>query len=147
MLTINNGYVYPETDELIPITDLASKLNFTVNKHSFNKDEYLPIVFLKAGLLFVDKNFQRLLAEKPIRGAKRYDADLVRPLYVFKRPDGKYSVADGQHQTVIGIIHTTLGEDLELPCQVREHPKHFTLEECLKVEAEFFKKLNFRRGM
>ena len=145
MLTINNGYVYPETDELIPITDLASKLNFTVNKHSFNKDEYLPIVFLKAGLLFVDKNFQRLLAEKPIRGAKRYDADLVRPLYVFKRPDGKYSVADGQHQTVIGIIHTTLGEDLELPCQVREHPKHFTLEECLKVEAEFFKKLNFRR--
>ncbi len=70
---------------------------------------------------------------------------MVRPLYVFERPNGKYSVADGQHQGIIGILHTSKGKKLKLPCQVRRHPKDYTLEECLAEEANFFKKLNFRR--
>jgi len=139
-----NGY-NPENDKLESITNLASTLNFTHNTHDFDKDEYLSIIYIKARDLYVDKNFQRFLAHTMIKSAKRFDPLLVRPLYVFKRPDGKYSVADGQHQTVMGIIYTTLGKDVELPCQVREHDKDATLEECMVIEAEFFKALNFRR--
>ena len=139
-----NGY-NPENDKLESITNLASALNFTHNTHDFDKDEYLSIIYIKARDLYVDKNFQRFLAHTMIKSAKRFDPLLVRPLYVFKRPDGKYSVADGQHQTVMGIIYTTLGKDVELPCQVREHDKDATLEECMVIEAEFFKALNFRR--
>ena len=144
MKQIKNGYS-PEKDKLESITNLASALNFTHNKHDFDKDDYLPIIYIKARDLYVDKNFQRFIARKMIQNAKRFDPELVRPLYVFKRPDGKYSVADGQHQVVMGILYTTLGKDVELPCQVREHEKHFTIEQCMVVEAEFFKALNFRR--
>ena len=61
-----------------------------------------------------------------IRSAEEFDADLVRPLYVFVRPNGKHSVADGQHETVIGILYTTQSGELLIPCQIRPHPKHFT---------------------
>jgi len=145
MLEKTNGYSYPKTDELIPITTLVSNLKFTGNKHDFSNDNYLPIIFIKASNLFVDEQIQRFISQNMIRSAKRFDGNLVRPLYVFKRPNGKYSVADGQHQTVMGIFYTNLGENLELPCQVRIHPEHFTIEQCLMVEAEFFKALNFRR--
>ena len=70
---------------------------------------------------------------------------MVRPLYVFVRPNGKHSVADGQHESVIGILYTTQSGELLLPCQVRVHPKDFTLQQCIDVEANFFKKLNFNR--
>jgi len=141
---ITNGYC-PENDKLEPITNLASTLNFTHNKDDFDKGKYLPIIYIKARDLHVDTNFQRFLSHTMIKTAKSFDPHLVRPLYVFKRPDGKYSVADGQHQVVIGILYTNLGKDVELPCQVREHDKDATLEECMIIEAEFFKALNFRR--
>ena len=144
MNKINNGY-YPENYKLEPIINLLSDLNFTHDKHDFDKSQYLPITYIKASDLYVDKNFQRFLSHSMIKSAKFFDPELVRPLYVFKRPDGKYSIADGQHQTVIGILYTNSGKDVELPCQVKEHKKNITPEECMSEEANFFKKLNFRR--
>ena len=136
---------YPVEDNLVPLTELAENLEFSPKKQIFEEESYIPIEFIEAELLFSDSDFQRLINQALIRKARKFDKDLVRPLYVFKRPNGKYSVADGQHQGIIGILHTSKGKKLKLPCQVRRHPKDYTLEECLAEEATFFKKLNFRR--
>ena len=136
---------YPEKDNLVPLTELAANLGYTPKKKNFNEDDYIPIKLVPAKLLYADKDFQRLLNQSMIRSAEEFDKDLVRPLYVFIRPNGKHSVADGQHETVIGIVYTTQSGELLLPCQVRTHPKHFTLQQCIDVEANFFKKLNFNR--
>jgi len=136
---------YPERDNLVPLTLLASNLGFTPKKKNFDEEDYIPIQLLPAKLLFVDSEFQRLLNQSMIRGAGEFDPELVRPLYVFLRPNGKYSVADGQHETVIGILYTNQGGDVLVPCQLRTHDKDATLQECLDVEANFFKKLNFNR--
>ena len=136
---------YPIDDGLIPLTELAANLAFSPKKELFDEESYIPIVLLEANLLFADPEFQRLINKGLIKKAKRFDKDLVRPLYVFKRPNGKYSTADGQHEGIIAILYTVQGGKIMLPCQVREHPSHYTLEECLAVEANFFKLLNFRR--
>jgi len=136
---------YPEQDNLVPLTELAYNLGFTPKKKDFDTDSYIPIELIPAKKLFTDPEFQRLLNENMIRSAGEYDPDLVRPLYVFLRPNDKYSVADGQHETVISILYTTQGGEVLVPCQVRIHPKDFTLQQCLDVEANFFKKLNFNR--
>ena len=136
---------YPDQDNLVPLTELAYLLGFTPKKKDFDPKSYIPIELLPAKKLFTDPEFQRLLNENMIRSAGEYDPDLVRPLYVFLRPNGKYSTADGQHEGVISILYTTQGGDVLVPCQVRKHPKDFTLQQCLDVEANFFKKLNFNR--
>jgi len=136
---------YPERDNLVPLTILAANLGFTPKKKTLNVKDYIPIELLSAKLLYADVEFQRLLNQAMIKDAGEFDPSLVRPLYVFLRPNGKYSVADGQHETVIGILYTTQGGEVLVPCQVREHSKDATLQECLDVEANFFKKLNFNR--
>ena len=136
---------YPLEDNLVPLTELAVNLRFSPKKQEFNEDSYIPIEFIEAELLFSDPDFQRLINQGVIRKAGKFDKDLVRPLYVFERPNGRYSTADGQHEGIIGILYTVQGGKLKLPCQVRKHPKNYTLEECLAVEANFFKLLNFRR--
>ena len=136
---------YPLEDNLVPLTTLAANLGFTPKKKDFDEDKYIEVELVPAKLLYADKDFQRLLSQSMIRSAEEFDADLVRPLYVFVRPNGKHSVADGQHESVIGILYTTQSGELLLPCQVRRHPKHFNLQQCIDVEANFFKKLNFNR--
>ena len=136
---------YPEKDNLVPLITLAANLGFTPKKKDFNEKDYIEIELLPAKKLYADKDFQRLLNQSMIRSAVEFDPELVRPLYVFLRPNGKYSVADGQHETVIGILYTNQGGELLIPCQVRVHDKNATLQECLDVEANFFKKLNFNR--
>ncbi len=136
---------YAQEDNLVPLTELATKLGFTPKKEFFDEESYIDIKLIEAELLYSDGDFQRLINQGMIRQASKFDAHLVRPLYVFERPNGKFSVADGQHEGIIGVLYTVQGGKLKLPCQVRRHPKDYTLEECLKTEANFFKKLNFRR--
>ncbi len=136
---------YPLEDNLVPLTNLAANLRFNPKKKDFDEDNYIPVELVPAKLLYADKDFQRLISRSMIESADHFDADLVRPLYVFVRPNGKHSVADGQHESVIGILYTSQSGELLLPCQVRRHPKHFTLQDCINVEANFFKKLNFNR--
>ena len=136
---------YSQEDNLVPLTELAAKLGFTPKKESFDEESYIELKLIDAELLYSDADFQRLINQGMIRQARMFDQNLVRPLYVFERPNGKYSVADGQHQGIIGILYTQQGGKLKLPCQVRRHPKDYNLEQCLAEEANFFKKLNFRR--
>jgi len=130
---------------LVPIADLALELGLSPKKKLFDVDTYIPITMIHASELFVDKEFQRLVIMSFIKSAKEFDGTFARPLFVFLRPSGEYAVADGQHTTILGILYTTQGRDLPLPCQVVEHPKDFTEQQCIDEEAVIFGKLNKNR--
>ena len=136
---------YPKEDNLVLITSVADKLGFKPDKSEFDVEKYIPVTLLKVKELHCDPSFQRLINRAMIKKAKGFDPNLCRPLYVFKRPNGKYSVVDGQHTTTIGYLYTDDSGDLVVPCQVREHDSNLTEEECVTQEANFFKLLNFRR--
>ncbi len=130
---------------LVPITNLALDLGLSPKKKYFDVDTYIPITYIPADKLFVDKEFQRLVIMSFVKSAKEFDGTIARPLYVFLRPNGQYAVADGQHTTILGILYTTQGGELPLPCQVIEHPKNFTEQQCIDVEAVKFGQLNKNR--
>ena len=136
---------YSKEDNLVLITSIADNLGFKPDKSEFDVEKYIPITLLKVKELYCDPSFQRLINRAMIKKAKGFDPNLCRPLYVFKRPNGKYSVVDGQHTTTIGYLYTDDAGDLVVPCQVREHNVNLTEEECVTQEANFFKLLNFRR--
>ena len=134
-----------KSDSLIPISQLAFNLGIKPKTKEFDINSYIPITLIPANQLFADKEFQRLIIMSFIKGAREFEAPLARPLFVFLRPTGEYSVGDGQHTTILGILYTSQGGKLPLPCQVIEHPKHFSEQDCIEVEAEYFKKLNKNR--
>jgi hypothetical protein len=140
------GYTMNEspTSNLIPVTSLAESLNLNIKKSEFT-GKYIPITMIQANKLFVDELFQRLVITKMIKNAGKFRPELARPLFVFLRPDGKYSVADGQHEAILAVLYTAKSGDQELPCQVIVHDKNFTDEQCVNTEAKYFKELNLFR--
>ena len=135
----------PTNDNLIAITEIADNLGFTSRKHDFDEEEYIPITMVPVSELYTDKEYQRLLNKAMIKKAGRFDAKLCRPLAVFERPDGKKTIADGQHTSTIGYLYTNQSGDLCVPCQIIPHPKNRSLEECVAVEAKYFEDLNKNR--
>ena len=144
MENIKNGSNLPQ-EKTVPITVIAERLKLSPQRQSFNTDDYLKIQFIKANELEVAPDIQRLVIKSMIKGAKQFNGKLARPLYVFKRPNGKRVISDGQHTAIMGILYTNQGSELELPCQVDVHPPNLTEEECAKVEARKFKELNSKR--
>jgi len=132
-------------DNLVPITEIADNLGLVVRKHDFDEEDYIPITMVPVKELYSDTDYQRLLNKAMIKKAGRFDATLCRPLAVFERPDGKKTIADGQHTTTIGYLYTNQSGDLCVPCQVIVHPKDRTLEECIAFEAKYFEDLNKNR--
>jgi len=132
-------------DNLVPITEIADNLGLVVRKHDFDEEDYIPITMVPVKELYSDKEYQRLLNKAMIKKAGRFDAKLCRPLAVFERPDGKKTIADGQHTTTIGYLYTNQSGELCVPCQVIVHPEDRTLEECVSVEAKYFEDLNKNR--
>lgn len=132
-------------DNLVSITEIADNLGLVVRKHDFDEEDYIPITMVPVKELYSDRDYQRLLNKAMIKKAGRFDATLCRPLAVFERPDGKKTIADGQHTTTIGYLYTNQSGDLCVPCQVIVHPKDRTLEECIAFEAKYFEDLNKNR--
>ena len=146
MHNVVDGNSLPEIT--VPITVIAenlSSLGLKPTKKKFNTKDYLPITYIKAKDLKVANKIQRLVIISMIKGAKSFNGKLARPLYVFKRPNGDLVITDGQHTAIIAILYTSEGRDLVLPCQVDEHPSHFTIKECEKAEAQKFRELNSKR--
>ena len=71
---------------------------------------------------------------------------MVKPLSVFERPNGDLMVVDGQHTTVLAATYVEDAEDFELPCQIQVHPSEFTITQCEKAEAAYFKRFNSLRN-
>jgi len=130
--------------------DLATDASATIRRkivtsHLEQRTWFKDLEWIRIGDMFTDQDYQRLLNMGLIGSARRFDPDLYRPVYAFKRPDGTITVSDGQHTSVIAALYTTLGADFELPVQLIVHPQHYTLEQCVAAEAHRFDALNTNR--
>ena len=55
-------------------------------------------------------------------------------------------MVDGQHTSVLAATYVQDPEDFKLPCQVQVHPSNFTIDQCKKAEAKYFKEFNTLRN-
>ena len=110
------------------------------------RKQFLEVVYVPIKDLKVDPKYQRLINLGFIKKAKEFDPLLVKPLSVFQRPNGDKMIADGQHTTVLAATYVEDPDNFELPCQIQYHPSHFTIEQCEKAEAAYFKRFNFLRN-
>lgn len=102
------------------------------------KLENLPLAVLR-----VDKKYQRNININMLVKAKRVNWHLLHPVVVWKRPNGKYYIVDGQHKALM-LYMATFGQG-SIPCIVFEHPSDRSLEECAKEESKIFIQLNKNR--
>jgi len=115
-------------------------------RKKFTQDDFLPVVYIPIKDLNVDPKYQRLIDLGFIKKAKQFDPLLVKPLSVFKRPNGNLMVVDGQHTTVLAATYVENPEDFKLPCQIQVHPANFTTVQCEMAEAAYFKRFNSLRN-
>lgn len=115
-------------------------------RKKFSKGDFLPVEWVKVKDLKVDPKYQRLINLGFIKRAGEFDPLLVKPLSVFERPNGDLMVVDGQHTTVLAATYVEDAEDFELPCQIQVHPSEFTITQCEKAEAAYFKRFNSLRN-
>ena len=108
---------------------------------------FLPTVYVKLSELKVDSKYQRLINTNFIKKAKEFDPYLVKPLSVFKRPNGDLMVVDGQHTCVLAGIYVNDPANFELPCQIQTHPAEFSVKDCEVAEANYFKRFNSLRNI
>ena len=107
---------------------------------------FIPVTYIPLGDLTVDPKYQRLINTTFIRKAEEFKPEFVKPLSVFKRPDGTLVVVDGQHTSVLAATYVQDPESFKLPCQVQVHPSHYTIDQCEKAEAKYFKEFNTLRN-
>jgi len=110
------------------------------------RKQFLEVVYVPIKDLNVDPKYQRLINLGFIKKAKEFDPLLVKPLSVFQRPNGDKMVVDGQHTTVLAATYVEDPENFELPCQIQYHPADFTIVQCEKAEAAYFKRFNSLRN-
>lgn len=110
------------------------------------RSEFLEVVYVPLKDLKIDPKYQRLINLTFIEKAKVFDPKLVKPLSIFKRPNGDLFIADGQHTACLAAMYVEDAENFELPCQIQVHPVDFTQEQCEEAEAEYFKRFNFLRN-
>ena len=107
---------------------------------------FIPVTYIPLKKLTVDPKYQRLINTNFIRKAEEFKPKFVKPLSVFQRPDGDLVVVDGQHTSVLAATYVQDPEDFKLPCQVQVHPSNFTIDQCKKAEAKYFKEFNTLRN-
>ena len=108
----------------------------------YTTDDFLDVEYIKLKDLKVDPKYQRLINLTFLAKAKVFEPKLVKPLSVFKRPNGDYFIVDGQHTGMMDIF----GEcDQDLDTLELHHSSTATLEEVQKAEAELYKALNTKQ--
>ena len=123
------------------------KLGISGVQKPFTENDFLKVVYISIKDLKVDPKYQRLINTSFIKKAKEFEPYLVKPLSVFKRPNGDYMVVDGQHTACLAATYVAHDNgNFKLPCQVQVHPANFTIEECEKAEAKYFKRFNSLRN-
>lgn len=132
-------------DGLVSLLDLANSLGIAGLRTNVNKEDFPPVEWIKLKDLFVDQKYQRLLNESMIKNAGIFNPKLFRPLLVYRRPDGKLAIVDGQHEGCIGVIYTKNPEETEVLVQVLDHDSNATVAECVEEEAQLFKEVNINR--
>ena len=142
--------VFSAVQTALSLVDRFIQQGISGARKRFNRrgnDLFLPTVYVKLSELKVDSKYQRLINTNFIRKAKEFDPKLVKPLSVFKRPNGDLMVVDGQHTCVLAGIYVDDHGNFELPCQIQTHPSEFSVEECEVAEANYFKRFNSLRNI
>ena len=125
---------------------IANKIIPQGIRKAFNNEgpdgPFIPVTYIPLKDLTVDPKYQRLINTNFIRKAEEFKPEFVKPLSVFKRPDGTLVVVDGQHTSVLAATYVQDPEDFKLPCQVQVHPSNYTIDQCEKAEAKYFKEFN-----
>tara|TARA_B100002019_G_scaffold279107_1_gene280630 strand:+ start:392 stop:1414 length:1023 start_codon:yes stop_codon:yes gene_type:complete len=119
---------------------------FSAVQKIFSRGDFLPVEWVKIKDLKIDPKYQRLINVNFIKKAGEFDPLLVKPLSVFQRPNGDLMIVDGQHTTVLAGTYVKDAANFELPCQIQVHPADFTIAQCEKAEAVYFKRFNFLRN-
>ena len=123
------------------------KLGISGVQKTFTENDFLKVVYISIKDLKVDPKYQRLINTSFIKRAKEFEPYLVKPLSVFKRPNGDYMVVDGQHTACLAATYVAHDNgNFKLPCQVQVHPANYTDEQCEKAEANYFKRFNSLRN-
>lgn len=134
-----------KNDGLVSLLDLANSLGIVGLRKTIGKDDFPPIEWVSLDKFYIDEKYQRLLNEAMIRNAGYFNPVLCRPILVYKRPDGKYAIVDGQHSSCIAAIYVDDNGKAEILAQILEHDPNATVEECIEEESKLFKKLNILR--
>jgi hypothetical protein len=130
---------YEPNNNLISLTDLAKSLGIVKKQRAFSEDDYVPTTYHKCKDLNVCQDYQRLINEGFIRAAGFFDPTMISPMIVYRRPDGSMVIVDGQHSGCIAVIYTQSAGNTKFPCMVFDHPKDFTLKQCIEAESNHFK--------
>jgi hypothetical protein len=130
---------YEPDNKLISLTDLAKSLGIVKKRHVFSEDDYVPTTYHKCKDLKVCQDYQRLINEGFIRQAGFFDPTMISSMIVYRRPDGTLVIVDGQHEGCIAVIYTQSAGETKFPCMVFDHPKDFTLKQCIESESNHFK--------
>ena len=128
---------------------LKSKIVPSGEKKPFiNKGDwpFIPVTYISLKDLKIDPKYQRLINTNFINKAGSFKPKFVKPLSVFKRPDGDLVVVDGQHTSILAATYVEDAQNFKLPCQVQTHPESFSIAQCEKAEAKYFKEFNTLRN-
>ena len=129
---------------------IANKIIPQGIRKAFNNEgpdgPFIPVTYIPLKDLTVDPKYQRLINTNFIRKAEEFKPEFVKPLSVFERPDGTLVVVDGQHTSVLAATYVQDPEDFKLPCQIQVHPSNFSIDQCEKAEAQYFKEFNTLRN-
>ena len=107
---------------------------------------FIPVTYISLKDLKIDPKYQRLINTNFINKAGSFKPKFVKPLSVFKRPDGDLVVVDGQHTSILAATYVEDAQNFKLPCQVQTHPESFSISQCEKAEAKYFKEFNTLRN-
>jgi len=134
-----------QNDCLVNLLDFANNLGIAGIRKEIKSDDFPNIEDVMLSQLYIDEKYQRLLNESMIKGAGHFNPDLYSPLRLYRRPDGKYAIVDGQHESVLAAIYCMNPETMTLQAQIFEHDPNADNGECVEVEAKLFKEVNVNR--
>ena len=134
-----------QNDGLMNLLDFTSQLGIVGLRKEVKPDDFLPIIDVSLNELYIDEKYQRLLNEAMIKNAGEFKPVLYSPLRLCRRPDEKYAIVDGQHESVLAAIYCVSPETMTLQAQVLAHDPNADIEQCVEKEAVLFKEVNINR--
>ena len=131
---------------VLNLLTLISSFIFTGIRKKFSRKDFIPVTWVALKDLKVDAKYQRLINITFVEKAEKFEPKLVKPLSVFRRPNGDLFIVDGQHTAVLAGKYVDDHENFELPCQIQDHDLDLTIEQCQLAEAEYFSRFNYLRN-
>jgi hypothetical protein len=139
------AYFSKNLEGTVNIVDIADSLGI---KSSYTQElgncPYPKFQLIEINKFITDAAYQRLVSKNTIRKAKAFDPSLCQPVYATQRPDGSIYCVDGQHRLLLALTYVGDPEH-KIPTFLYTHPSNLSVEDCQKVEAGLFHKLNSSR--